>query len=390
MKFGRGKAEYTVAEVEEWNKSVNLGVGKITPRKGKTKIDVLLLIAIIALAAIGLCMVLSTSHYSSLLTGKTGISAYEDFIDQAKYVIIGAALMVGLLLMPDYVWIKKYAMFLWIIGMVLLLMVLAFPSSANGADRWLKIGPIKIQPSEFVKYFVLAAMAAYLQKRYKPTNKRFFILLLLFVIPTGLIFLQKALSMSIVLLGMGFIILLVSGTDAKKLVILASLGLVGGFAGLRFEEFRWTRTVAFAKGEWSDQTRQSLYALGNGGLFGRGMAGSRQKYGFLSESDTDFIFAIFGEEFGFVGVLVLVALYAFIIWRGIKIAMNARCRFGAYMAMGIISFFALQAIINMAVATNLIPVTGQTLPFISRGGSSIIANFGAFGILLNISRDIYE
>ena len=375
------------------------------PKRKRGKVDFILLLTVIVLALFGLYMVLSTTYYSNLVKG---ISAYHSFTRQCIYFGVGLVLMLFFMFMDDYAWIKTHSLAIWIGAIVILILVFILGSSANGAGRWISFGSFTIQPSEFAKYMVVAVLAAYIHNHPYPVPKpggrkrlsngwgNYIAMMGIFCIPLALIFAQKALSMSIVLALSCIIMMIMSGVDMLKLGVTALGGVAGVLIVILKTPWRLDRVVEFLRWKLGFQVDeqgtilqsiQSTYAFGAGGLTGKGMIGSRQKYNFLPESETDFIFSIIGEEFGFIWVLVIIALYAILMIRGIHIANRARCRFGGYLALGITLIITMQTLINMFVASTLMPVTGQALPLISQGGSSLISHMAALGILLNISRE---
>ena len=392
------------AKTKKDNKKIENNLRSIPPRK-KGKVDFVLLLIVVAISLLGLYMVLSTTYYGNLVKG---VSPYKTFLKQGIFFAIGLGIMIFLMLMDDYAWLKTHAWLLWIIALGALFYVLIAGRSINGADRWIKILGISVQPSEFAKYLIVIALAAYIHDFPYPAkleNKRlqarrecmrYVLMLAVYAVPLALIGAQKALSMTIVLGISCLVMTICSGINMIELGItaLAGAGVAGFF--IKISPWRWERVTQFI--DWkmgkpvdlSDtilQSVQSRYAFASGGLSGKGMIDSRQKFKFLPMSDTDFVFSIIGEEFGFIWVALLVALYALLMIRGIRIAQRARCRFGAYVALGITMVFTCQTLINMYVSTTLMPVTGQALPLISQGGSSLLSHMAAMGLLLNISRE---
>ena len=413
------------ADIRANNERILNNVRGIPKRQGG-KVDFWLLAVIIALALFGLYMVLSTTYYNCLIEN---ISPFYSFRKQTIILALGIGCMLVFALIDDYTWIKSWALLLWGLGIASLILVYIVGSDANGAGRWIALGPVTIQPSEFVKYFTVIALAAWIHTCPFPVrteNKkrqfwlelaRYAVQLLCFGIPLLLVFFQPAMSMSIVIAVASLGIIFAAGMEWVKFGSTVLAGMVAAAVGIFSEPFRRERILSYFSGNafmqqaaargiqaagengggsgmafmgTGMQAVQSKYAFASGNLFGKGMNYSRQKYNFLPESETDFIFPIIGEEFGFIGVILVVAAYAFVFWRGIQIASHARCRFGAYTALGITLIITLQALMNMMVATGIMPVTGQALPLISQGGSSLISHMCAFGILLNISKDRYE
>lgn len=275
----------------------------------------------------------------------------------------------------------------------------------NGARRWIKVPIIKsLQPSEITKIGLIIFYAAYLTRHKDDlgTFKKGFIFPLIFLIfPIGIILgIQSHFSASIIIILVTSVMMIVAGSKIRYFLTVGTCGgagLIGAMYVLAkyFQKgsFRLTRITAFLN-PWADsqgsgwQIIQSLYAIGSGGLFGVGLGNSTQKYLYISEPHNDFIFAVLAEELGFVGCVFVILLFAIFIWRGILIAIKAPDMFGSLLAIGITSLIGLQALINIAVVTSSMPVTGMALPFFSYGGTSLIILLASVGILLNISRQI--
>lgn len=273
----------------------------------------------------------------------------------------------------------------------------------DGAKRWIRIGGFNFQPSELAKLALIIFFASFLTDiKEKGKIKSVFwgaISPLVFLLPIAatIFFLQNHFSATLIISGITVIQMLVAGVRLSHLVLLlvAVLPFVGIYINIKNEHdggsFRMTRIQTWLN-PWNDitgegwQIVQSLYAIGSGGLFGAGLGQSKQKYLYLPEPQNDFIFAVLAEELGYFGCLAVILLFVIFVWRGIIISMNAADTFGSLVAIGIVSLIGLQAIINIAVVTNTMPVTGMELPFFSYGGTAIIVNLLAVGILLNISR----
>ena len=266
----------------------------------------------------------------------------------------------------------------------------------NGATRWLGFGAFQFQPSEIMKIALVVVTSTYIAKNYKKMNTlKGYIMPCLFLFAVVLVmFLQKHMSGTLVMVVASASIIFASGLKIKAryiiAIILIAVVAIGAF--IMAEPFRLQRLLSFANpeedirgGNW--QAAQSLYAIGSGGIFGRGLGQSRQKYLWLPEAQNDFIFSVLGEELGLVGTTVVLGLFTFFVYRGYRIAINAKDMLGSLMATGITSVFALQIIINIAVVTCTMPVTGMPLPFFSYGGTALFINLCAMGILLSISRD---
>lgn len=367
----------------------------------KNNLDFGMLITIIILLCAGIVMVASASSYYAL-------SNYNNsnyfLVRQLFFGIIGFIFMI-IISNIDYKRYKKWGYLFYIICLVLLVLVLTpLGQTRNGAKRWLGFGALVFQPSEIMKIGLVIGMSTYLSLNYKKLNsfKGYIIPILMLLLVVIVMFMQKHLSGTIVMFVAACSIIFVSGIKVKARYIIA--GIIAAAAMLAVfifmpsgdsteagGSFRLDRIVSFLNpeedikgGNW--QAAQSLYAIGSGGIFGRGLGQSRQKYLWLPEAQNDFIFSVLGEELGLVGTVTVLALFSFFIYRGYRIAITARDMYGSLLATGITSAFALQILVNIAVVTCTVPVTGMPLPFFSYGGTALFINLCAMGILLNISR----
>ncbi|MEG2274602.1 MAG: putative peptidoglycan glycosyltransferase FtsW, partial [Clostridia bacterium] len=260
-----------------------------------------------------------------------------------------------------------------------------------GAKRWLNLGFFTIQPSEFAKFGAVIAISAFMAKRDMSKFRNVIVVLLLGGIICALLLAEPNMSITICSVAVMFILLFIGGAKLRHLVLLCVPVVVAGIILIVAEPYRMQRLLAFIN-PWASpldegyQLIQSYYALGSGGLFGVGLFNSRQKFLFLPFAESDFILSIIGEETGLIGILLLVLIFLFVVYRGIKIARHASDRFSAYTACGISAVIAVQTLLNVAVVCGAIPPTGLPLPFISAGGSSLVAYLGAIGLLLSISR----
>ena len=357
----------------------------------KVEVDFVLLATVLLILAIGVVMVYSASSYSAL----NNPSVHDDMYFLKKQ---GIAAIMGIVIMLfvekiDYHRIKKATNIIILITVILLGIVLLCPP-VNGAKRWIPLGPMgNLQPSEIAKYAVVILLAKGIEKTGE-NIKKFFptVVVYLFVASffAGFVYIEKNLSIATVIMVVSLIIIYVGGAKGWQLgsIIFSLIPL--GFIFIKAEPYRWARLMSFTD-PWKDaktvgyQLVQSLLALGSGGVMGLGLGQSRQKCYYIPEPHTDFIFSIIGEELGFVGCVIIIILFLILIQRGIKIAIHAKDVYGTLLAVGITSVLAVQAIINIGVVTGSIPVTGVPLPFISYGGSSLVFNLIAIGILLNIS-----
>ncbi|MBU3181781.1 stage V sporulation protein E [Clostridium psychrophilum] len=361
-------------------------------KKSKIKmgqIDFILFATIMILVCIGIIMVYSASSYVASFKYNNP----QFFLKkQLLWACIGLVLMVTAI-KTDYHIIKKYTGIVMIITIVLLVTVFAF-TPVNGSKRWINLGPTAFQPSEIAKYIIVIYMAKSLDLKGKEIKKfttGILPYLLVSGLYAGLILLEPNLSIAAVIMIVTIIILFAVGARFLHLFAIGSSFVAAAVAATMLAPYRMARVMNFTnpfKDSQGDgyQLVQSLLALGSGGIFGAGIGQSRQKCLYIPEPHTDFIFAIIGEELGLIGCAFIILLFVVLIWRGIKIAVTAKDMYGLILAVGITSVIAVQAVINIAVVTGSMPVTGVPLPFISYGGSSLVFNMFAMGILLNISR----
>lgn len=357
-----------------------------------TPMDFTLLIVILLLLTIGLIMVLSASSPSAL--SESGDS-YKYFSKQLLFAILGIIAML-VISKIDYRFYQRFYKHAWIISLILLALVLVMGKNVNGSKRWIYLtDTLSFQPSELVKILMIIFYAGILTKNRDELakyNQGFLKHICLLAPIIGLLMLQPHFSASIVIVGICSIMMIVAGCKFKHFIVTAgSVGIPTIMALIMFSPYRLQRVVTFLD-PWKDKTGdgwqviQSLYAIGSGGLFGAGLGDSKQKYLYIPEPHNDFIFSILGEELGFIGCAVVLILFAIFIWRGVLIAMRAPDMFGSLVAVGITALIAIQVIINVAVVTSSMPVTGMPLPFFSYGGTALFVILCEMGILLNISR----
>ncbi|MCY6483717.1 stage V sporulation protein E [Clostridium aestuarii] len=363
------------------------------PKNKMGQVDFVLFATIMTLVAIGVVMVYSASSYTALHSKGC---RYDDMFflkKQSLWVIIGTICMV-VAEKRDYHKLKKNTNFFMIVTIILLMAVFAFPDN-HGARRWIYLpGGASIQPSEIAKYVVVLYMAKSIeQKGEKIKNFKYGVIPYLLVAGfyAGLVLLEKNLSIASVIMIVTIIVLFSAGCRKRHIALVLMLVGMAGVVFTVIEPYRMKRFVSFLN-PWEDprgdgyQLIQSLLALGSGGILGAGLGQSRQKCYYIPEPHNDFIFSIIGEELGLIGCISIILLFLFFIWRGIRTAIRAKDVFGTLLAIGITGVIAVQAIINIAVVTGSMPVTGVPLPFISYGGSALVFNLIAMGILLNISR----
>lgn len=357
----------------------------------KVEVDFALLAVVFLILVIGIVMVYSASSYSAL----NNPSIHDDMYFFKKQAIAAILGIIAMLFIEkvDYHKIKSVTSIIVIITIILLTVVL-FTPSINGAKRWISLGPMgQLQPSEIAKYVIVLVLAKGIEKSGEKIKRLFPTVLMYLLVAAcfaGFVLKEKNLSIATVIMVVSLIIIYVGGAKLWHLGLVISSLIPVGLVFIFTESYRVERLMNF-RNPWQDakdagyQLVQSFYALGSGGILGLGLGQSRQKCYYIPEPHNDFIFAIIGEELGLVGCVVIIILFLLLIQRGIRIAMHAKDTYGTLLAVGITSVIAVQAIINIAVVTGSIPVTGVPLPFISYGGSALLFNLMAMGILLNIS-----
>ena len=359
----------------------------------KTKnIDFSIFIVTLILVCFGLVMVFSASYYY----------AKQQFDDSEYFFtkqVIGALVGLGLLVFFaffDYRRLRKLHIAGIVLSAVLLAVVLVpgIGRTLNGSSRWFYVAGFSVQPSEIAKFALVLFIAAFISnkpQRIKSLVRGILPILLVAGLFCGLILKQPNFSMALTIVGLTFAMLIIGGMRAGHGALLGTASAAGAVALTVIEPYRVQRLMAFVD-PWADpndsgyQLVQSLYAIGSGGLFGNGLGHSRQKYLFLPYRESDFIFAIIVEELGFIGAVIVVGLFFFLIYRGIRVALSCPDMFGSLMAAGITSLLAIQVLINICVVTGSIPPTGVSLPFFSAGSSSLVIFMCAMGVLLNISK----
>lgn len=355
-------------------------------------IDTILLLVIISLVLFGIVMVFSSSYYYALTHSSFEGDMYHFVKLQALWSLIG---FVGLAIMVHFPYrvVRRFGGVAYWFSVVCLVLVQIIGDEIQGSKRWLGVGPIGFQPSEVAKIAVILFLADYVARHQDELGslKGFLKAVGVLALPTALVAISN-LSTAIVIFAIGVTILFVASPKIWYFVV-AGIGAVGALALLLLLPmfaYRMSRIRAWLDpfGDILDkgfQIVQSLYAVASGGMFGLGLGQSRQKF-FVPEPYNDIIFAIICEELGMVGAAIVILLFMVLVWRGTKIAVEARDLYGTLVAAGIVMLIGIQVIINIAVATNSMPNTGMQLPFISYGGSGMVFTLGSMGILLNISR----
>lgn len=375
------------------------------------KFDIMLLIITILLLCVGLIILLSASAPTSL-SESNGESSYKYVSKQALVAIIGFFGFTIPLSKIDYRMYRKLKWIIYVVCIVLLVAVGLTGLEEGGGKRWIKIFGFSFQPSEFAKVgFILfyASLLSDIKERGKSRNFVVgFLYPIVFLIPIiiTILKLQNHFSATFIICAITLVQMFVVGSSiVSEFKWLLPMGVCGGGALAYIikiatmpvteagENFRFTRIRTWLKLEEASltdeawQITQSLYAIGSGGLFGVGLGNSKQKYLYLPEPQNDFIFAVLAEELGFFGCALVILLFVLFVWRGIVISIKAQDNFGTLIGIGITVMIGLQALVNIAVVTNTIPVTGMPLPFFSYGGSAMLADLIAVGILLSVSRN---
>ncbi|OOO00460.1 MAG: hypothetical protein ATN35_07205 [Epulopiscium sp. Nele67-Bin004] len=376
-------------------------------RKTNNNIDMLTFALIVIIAGFGVVMVYSASNYYALVNFGDPFNLVKK---QLMFVIIGVVAMLYIANNIDYKLfcnLKVTAVF-YILSICLVALLPFIGHESNGATRWIRIGPISIQPSEFVKIAVILTLSAYIvEYRNKLHDLRYlFVAGLIILVPATFVLVEN-MSSALVIIAAGGLILFVSTPQVWYYILavggvfgMGSLAMwlanntteeAGGLIGLIFPQYRLNRFRVW-KDPWIDprgvgyQPIQSLYAIGSGGLFGRGLGMSIQKQGFLPEPHNDIIFSVICEELGLVGASIVLLTYGILIFRGLSIAVKADDLFGSLVATGLVGLIGVQVLINVAVNTNTLPNTGMQLPLISYGGTAVVVLLASMGILLNISK----
>ena len=349
------------------------------------KPDYGLVITVLLLVIIGWYVLYSTSAYN-------GQVKFQDSFYYLKKQLFATSLgLAGMYAMANidyHIW-QKFALPAYGLSLVLSLLVLFIGDEYNGSKRWLSFGPLSFQPSEFAKLAVILFLA-WLIEKFGKRMKKFTVLMVVMISILPIVGLVGAsnLSTAIIILGIGIVLVFVASPAYAQFVWLgiSAVGCMTIFlatASYRLERIAiWMNPEGYEKGY---QTLQGLYAIGSGGLFGRGSGESIQKLGFVPEAQNDMIFSIICEEWGLVGASFLILLFLILIWRFFVIAVHAKDLFGSLIAAGAMAHFMIQVILNIAVVTNTIPNTGITLPFVSYGGTSVLFLLMEIGVVLNVS-----
>lgn len=357
-------------------------------KQGREPFDYSLLLIVLILVVFGLVMLYSTSAYNGQV--KFADSGY--YLKKQLFATSLGLMAMYVVSRIDYHKWERLAVLGYLFSLVLSTAVLFFGDEYNGSKRWLSLGPVSFQPSEFAKLAVILLLASVISRRVKKMTSlwQMFLVMLLILPIVGLVGTNN-LSTAIIIMGIAVILVFVA---SPKYIQFVGMGVLGvGFLAifLSVESYRlerlaiWRNPEAYEKGY---QTLQGLYAIGSGGIFGVGYGNSMQKLGFVPEAQNDMIFSIVCEEFGLFGATLVILLFLLLVWRLLMIAVHVTDLFGCLIAVGIMGHIMIQVILNIAVVTNTIPNTGITLPFISYGGTSVLFLLSEMGLALNVSRHV--
>ena len=351
----------------------------------KKKYDYTLLVTLFLIIFIGLVILYSTSSYN----GEVKFAdAFYYLKKQAFAVLLGIAAMFVVADIDYHLW-GKLAIPAYLGAVLLSIAVLFIGDEYNGSKRWLSLGPFSFQPSEYAKIAVIVFLSYLVTKNVKQIHKmRVLAKVMIWILPIVALVGASNLSTAIIILGIAVVLVFVASPKYTQFILMGALGVGFMMIFLALESYRlerlkiWRNPESYEKGY---QTLQGLYAIGSGGLFGRGMGNSVQKLGFVPEAQNDMIFSIICEELGLVGAGFIMFLFLILIWRFFVIATRAKDLFGALIASGVMAHMMIQVILNIAVVTNTIPNTGITLPFISYGGTSVVFLLIEMGVVRSVS-----
>jgi len=367
----------------------------IVPRRYWRNLDWPLILAVLALIAIGMVVIYSAS--SSQLTS-AGLSPFYYVTRQAMGLALGLAANIVIISIDYRAW-ERWTRLIYFGAIGMLVGILAIGTTVFGSQRWFRIGPLSIQPSELAKLALVITLAKHLENKANVSGWNIWRTFAIAAIPAGLIMLQPDLGTSAIFVGLSFVMLYFAGADIKKLALCggALAAAAGGaiFVSLKgwvsiIKPYQISRLLVFLD-PYADRNGagwniiQSIIAIGSGGFSGKGiLSGTQSQLHFLPANHTDFVFSVIAEEFGFIGTLVVLLLYSIMIWRGLRIAMLAKDTYGMLLASGAVSIFFFHLIINVGMTIGMMPITGLPLPFITAGGSTMLTSLMAIGIILNV------
>ncbi len=357
------------------------------------KLDITFLSFVLVLLTIGLVMMFSASYAYSY---EYYNNSYRFILKQAIFGVVGVGVMLFVSRI-DYHILRKFAWLIYIVTMIMLLILIIAPPMAKGMDvkRWVIIGPINFQPSEIAKFSIILLFSSLIAANHNRMGDIKVVLFLMGLLAgmCVLVFLEPHISATVLIFAIGILIMVIGGLKIRYIIAGGVIGVGGLLLAVATKVIGYgSDRVKYWLDPWLDakgkgfQTIQSLLAIGSGGVLGRGIGQSRQKHLWVPEPHNDFIFSIVCEELGLLGALVIIVLFALLIWRGFVISMNAPDKFGSFMAIGLTFQVGLQAMLNIWVVTNTIPNTGISLPFFSYGGTSLLLLLAEMGVVLSISR----
>jgi len=364
-------------------------------RRPVRHVDWFLIVLACALSVVGLLLLYSAT---SQTLRQDGLDPFTRVNKQAFTIGLGIVVVIAMMSF-DYRFLKIYSGFIYLASILALVLVripgLGATDSTGTAQRWFEIAGFQITPSEFTKLALIVMLGAVLAgiRTSEPTLADVGKVLLISMVPLALVFLQPDIGTSISIVAIVVGMLIVAGTRLRHLLVLTVVGVVAitlVFQSGAIEDFQRERLKVFldpssVSADVRYNLDQSLIAVGSGGLLGKGyLQGSQTNLDYVPEQHTDFIFTVAGEEFGFVGAMALLLLFALLLWRAIRIAWLAKDPFGTYVAAGIASMFAIQMFVNIGMVIGIMPITGIPLPFLSYGGTSILVSFAAIGLLESI------
>lgn len=345
-----------------------------------------MLLAVVILSLFGILMVYDSSVAIAI---RDFGNQYYYLSDQLKWLVVGFAALTVFSFIDYHYWYKiALPMLVATLALLLAVFIPGIGIRALGAHRWINFGFFVLQPAELAKLVLVIYLSAWFSVRERERLAAFALLVAMVV---GLVLLEPDLGTSVIIIAIALILYFSSGAPVVHFAIIIPALAAGMFLVTIISPYRMARLTSFLHPQQdplgsSYHIRQALLGLGSGGWFGVGIGQSRQKYQYLPEANTDSIFAIIGEETGFVGSVAVILMFMFTSWRGFRIAKRAQDGFGRLLAIGVTSWISLQSIINLSAMVALLPLTGVPLPFVSYGGSSLIIMLAAVGILLNISR----
>ncbi len=359
----------------------------------KGKLDIPFLSIVLVLLSAGLIMLFSASYAFSYTNFG---NSYRFISRQAIFAVIGVVIMLAISKIDYHVY-RKFAWVFYIATIGLLIILLILPPMLKGTDvkRWFAIGSFSFQPSEFAKISIAILFSSWLSANPGKIKQFKYVVAMLglLAVPCLLVVLEPHLSATVLIFSIGIILLIVGGMKKRWLGLGIGVGVGGAVLAILSGAVGYgSDRIKYWLDPWADpsgkgyQTIQSLLAIGSGGLMGRGIGQSRQKYLWVPEPHNDFIFAIVCEELGIIGALAVIALFCALVWRGFTIAMKAADSFGTYLSLALSFHVGLQALLNILVVTNTIPNTGISLPFFSYGGTALVILLAEMGIILSVSR----